>query len=64
MVSNGDYLHEMSDPVVCFVFFLKNKKSPINLLSTEFAQRKVMVENIYTLLQICILLMTKTPACF
>ena len=39
IVSNGDNLHEMSDPV-----FWKNI---INLLSAEFAQRVVMVKEVW-----------------
>ena len=38
IVSNGDNLHEMSNPV----FWEKNTKN-INLLSAEFAQRGVKV---------------------
>ena len=34
IVSSGDNLHEMSNPVN----FLKNKKNVINLLSAELAQ--------------------------
>ena len=39
MVSNGDYLHEKSNPV----FGEKKKKKVINLSSDELAQRVVKV---------------------
>ena len=39
IVSNGDNLHEMSNPVSG-----KNKKNIINLSSAEYAQRVVKVK--------------------
>ena len=39
IISNGDELHEMSNPV-----FWKNKRNAIDLSSAEFAQRMVKVE--------------------
>ena len=40
IVSDGDNLHEMSNPVG------KSKKNIINLLSVEFAQRVIKVKGI------------------
>ena len=44
-VSNGDNLHEMTNPVFLsfFFFFLKNEKNITNLSSAELAMRVVKV---------------------
>ena len=52
IVSNGDNLHEISNPV----FWEKNKKNVISLSSVEFTQRVVKVNNLNTVT-------AKTPFC-
>ena len=42
IVSNGDNLHEMSNPI--FLFSGKNQKSIINLSSAELAERVIKVK--------------------